>query len=138
MSSLGGIFKLRSLGSSVNGVKVWTTDGYRYHASLGDKVWQCPAKVLHLHPQQYIDWVETQDGMPREVAEALWRYANPPPVYETVTAKPAQQVIRGCWADLASSLHLTVPQVQALFPDLKDSDIDDINKRLEWLDCDRV
>lgn len=135
-------------------VKVWTTDGYTYHASLEGKVWNCPAMVLHLPPRQYLDWAETQEGMPDGVIHALWRYANPAPVYERVkpsviqstprvetqerkTPQPVPEP-RKCWEDLAWALHLTVPQVQTMFPDLKDPDIEDMVKRLEWLDCDRV
>jgi hypothetical protein len=137
----------------VSEVKVWTTDGYDYHASLGGKVWQCPSMVIHLPPRQYLDWACTQEGMPESVIHALWRQANHPPVYKT-GIQPAPRVVtqeRGavkipqytpepqkCWDILAYQLHLTVPQVQALFHDLKDPDIEDMVKRLEWLDCDRV
>lgn len=120
------------------------------------KVFRCPDTIVHTIAYgtmgEMFNWADNQEGMTQEILMNLLEFiiqrrksAQPPasnPTPSRGVVKPAKpyedpvKPVRSSWDTLAYQLHMPVTQVQTLFHDLPLRDIEDINKRLEWLDCD--
>ncbi len=104
----------------------------------GGKTFRCPDTIAQNNMSNVLNWADNQEGMTHEILMSLLDFMGKRRKAALPPARGVVKPVHSSWDTLAFQLRLPVTQVQTLFHDLSLRDIEDINKRLEWLDCDRV